>query len=218
MPVFKQKVVMGKQTLTGNPEIVDPGFTSPPGSPLSLLQKWLTMAEELQIVEPYALILSTVNTDGQPSSRVVLLKEVDDTGVLFATSEASKKGRDIASTKVVAGALWWPQTMQQVNFSGTAKPCSSSISDKMFAERTREAQAVAAISQQSAIMRDEEALRTAVTTLVQSHARIERPVTWHAYHITIETIEFWHGSTDRFHNRLYYYQHQAGWRYHKLQP
>ena len=108
--------------------------------------------------------------------------------------------------------------MQQVNFSGIAQQLSSDLSDAMWSERTREAQAVAALSHQSACMLDEVALRNSVLDLIGSDKKIERPATWHGYCIKICEIEFWHGSQDRFHNRLGYAIKSGVWSYQKLQP
>lgn len=138
------------QTLTGDPKLVNPGFDAPPTNPLLLFQKWLEEAEKLSIQEPRALILSTVNASGQPSSRVVFLRDCDERGVIFATGQTSAKGKDLALNSWAAGTLWWRETLQQINFQGQAFPLSNERSDELFQSRTREAQSVAVISKQSA--------------------------------------------------------------------
>jgi len=206
------------KTLTGNQNLVDPGFDQPPSNPLHLLQRWLAQADHLRIIEPRGLVLSTVDTSGRPSSRVVLLKTVDDTGIVFASSETSQKGVDLSKNAQACGTLWWRETMQQVNFYGLAAKLPPEASDLIFRDRTREAQAVAALSHQSAVMANEEELRSAVAKLVQQEEKIMRPKTWHGYHVNVETIEFWHGNPDRFHNRLRYTLHEGVWHLQKLQP
>jgi len=205
-------------SLTGNPNLVDPGFDCPPPNPLLLFQKWLEEAEKLKVREPRALILSTANKLGRPSSRVVFLRACSETGVIFATGEKSTKGRELASNPWAAGTLWWPESIQQINFQGQAHPLSVGKSDEIFQSRTREAQSIAVISQQSASLTDEAALRHQVTKLVNSSEKINRPQDWHAYHLTIEAIEFWHGSTDRFHKRLRYNLKKGSWHHQYLQP
>ncbi len=105
------------KTLTGNPALVRFEDDALLHNPLHVLKKFKD-AEHLGVREPGSLILSTVDRHKKPLSRVVLLKTIDDTGVIFASSSASKKGKDIATNPFVAGTLWWRETLQQVNFMG----------------------------------------------------------------------------------------------------
>ena len=205
-------------TLTGNPDLVDSGFDNPPEHPITLLKKWLETADQLNISEPCGLVLSTVNDKMQSSSRVVLLKDCDDTGIFFASSALSLKGQDLQLNPFAAGTLWWRETMQQINFQGTVRPCSAEFSDAVFYERPLAAQAVANASKQSAFLTDEIALQKQVTELLQHPELIKRPDDWHAYHFAIESIEFWHGSKDRFHKRLRYNLANNIWQHNLLQP
>jgi pyridoxamine 5'-phosphate oxidase len=168
--------------------------------------------------EPRALTLSTTNNLGHPSSRVVFLRACDETGIIFATSEKSAKGKELSLNPWAAGTLWWPETIQQINFQGQAFPLSLEKSDEIFQSRIREAQSIAAVSQQSAPLTDEDDLKDQVRHLMNSAGKIDRPKEWHAYHITIQAIEFWHGSTDRFHKRLRYDLMKSSWRHQTLQP
>ena len=209
---------MKEKTLTGNPDLINSGFDCPPDSPLDLLQSWLNTADLLKIIEPRGLVLSTINTQNSPSRRVVLLKTVDEKGVTFASSDIIQKGRDLQTNPIAAGTLWWRETMQQINFQGTVTRLANNISDEIFKERPPAAQAVATISRQSAPMVNEQNLRTDVSKLLTQSEPIPRPKTWHAFHITIESIEFWHGSKDRFHHRLRYELKNKIWQHLKLQP
>src|SRR5689334_13273916 len=123
------------QSLTGNPTLIDPGFKDAPSNPLFLFQKWLEEAERLEVKEPRALILSTANTLGRPSSRVVFLRACDETGIIFATSEKSTKGQELAANPWAAGTLWWPESIQQINFQGQAHRVSPEKSDEIFQTR-----------------------------------------------------------------------------------
>ncbi|MES2252406.1 MAG: pyridoxal 5'-phosphate synthase [Pseudomonadota bacterium] len=205
-------------TLTGNPDLTDSGFSSPTLNPFDLFKQWLSEADRLHIPEPRALILSTVNAAGAPSSRVVLMKSFDETGVTFGTSSFSQKIKDIDENPHVAGTLWWQKTMQQINFKGTVSKMDASYSDDMFLQRTREAQAVAAMSHQSDSLINENDLRDQIEQLIANDDPITRPDTWHAYHIAITSIEFWHGSQDRFHKRLCYALINGDWTHQFLQP
>lgn len=206
------------KTLTGNPALAHSGFDELPRNPLHLLQNWFHDAIRLNVSEPGGVVLSTVDGNGKPSSRVVLLKTIDDTGVIFASSSSSKKGMDISNNTSVAGTLWWRETMQQVNFMGCAVKMKPSISDEMWSERTREAQAVTTISDQSSAMVDEERIKQRIKDLINSKTNIPRPETWCAYHINIQDIEFWLGSQDRFHHRVQYKLNNDVWHHQKLQP
>ena len=205
-------------TLTGDPTLVTSGFNQPPDNPLLLLQNWLKMADTFNVSEPGSLVLSTLDAQSRPASRVVLLKDCDATGVIFASSRDSAKGQALAVNPWVAGNLWWRETMQQINFQGKAQPLSAQKSDQLFQARSREAQAIATVSQQSEVLVDAQRLKDKVMELVRSDNIIIRPKNWHAYHITIITIEFWLGSKDRFHQRLRYSLADEGWYHERLQP
>ncbi len=193
-------------TLEGSSTLIDLGFDAPPKNPLFLLQKWLEIAERVGVNEPRGMVLSTVNGLNHPSSRVVLLKECDEKGVIFGTSQTSAKGKDLESNPWAAGTLWWRETLQQVNFQGQVMRLSNEKSDELFYAKTREAQAVTALSCQSTPMADEREMRDKISSLIKTNEKIKRPAEWLAYHLASESIEFWHGSKDRFHKRLRYDQ------------
>lgn len=205
------------RSLTGNAALVDSGLDKPPSNPLLLLQKWLEMADKL-VNEPRSLVLSTVNKFNRPSSRVILLTDCDDTGILFGTSDSSAKVRDLQTNPWMAGTLWWRETIQQVNFYGIVTPLSNEKSDNMFQARPREGQAVTVIAKQSTPLLDEHKLRSEVLALIHSKEKIQRPDWWHGYHLKIESIEFWHGSPDRLHKRLRYDLTNNSWQHQYLQP
>lgn len=177
-------------TLTGNPNLTNPGFIVPPLNPFDLFKKWLSEADRLHIPEPHALILSTVNVVSAPSSRVVLMKAIDETGVTFGTSGFSQKVKDIDKNPFVAGTLWWQKTMQQINFKGTVAKMDAPLSDEMFLQRTREAQAVAAVSCQSNTLINESDLHFQIEQLTTSNTPITRPDTWHGIIFLLHQLSF----------------------------
>lgn len=205
-------------TLTGNPTLINPGFDAPPSDPLVLFREWLQAADKVGVCEPYAMILSTVDGLHHPSSRVVLIKEWDETGIIFGTSQNSAKGKDLQLNPWAAGTIYWRETLQQINMRGQVTQLSEERSDDLFYDRTREAQAVAASSKQSAPLMDEKALKDAVLKLINTNGTIERPEGSHAYHLALESVEFWHGGKDRFHKRLRYDLLNGTWRHQRLQP
>ena len=94
-------------TFTGNTNIVDHGFDAPPSDPMLLFKQWLNSAESIKISEPRGFVLSTVDNSGKPSSRVVLLKDLDDKGIIFSSSSISQKGKDLNHNPIASGTLWW---------------------------------------------------------------------------------------------------------------
>ncbi len=205
-------------TLTGNPTLVNTNFNTPPNDPLDMLREWLNIADKLGISEPRGMVLATVNNDNRPSSRVVLIKECDEKGVIFSSSEESAKGKDLKINPWASGTLWWRETLQQINFQGQVFRLSAETSDLIFQQRPRDAQAVAIISNQSEPLVDEQELRDRVFKLINQKEKLERPKRWKAYHFVLESIEFWHGSMDRFHKRLRYDLINGFWQHKKLQP
>jgi pyridoxamine 5'-phosphate oxidase len=205
-------------SLSGNPFLADPGFDRAPENPMNLLQQWLNTANQLNLSEPKGMVLSTVDHEHKPSSRVVLLKDCDVDGVTFGSSQKSAKGNHLITNPWASANLWWRETVQQIIIQGRVSILSDESSDQMFQSRTREAQAVAAISEQSAEMLNEAELRDRVLKLVQSNETIIRPKYWYAYHLKAEMVEFWHGGKDRFHKRLRYDLVNETWQRRRLQP
>jgi pyridoxamine 5'-phosphate oxidase len=204
-------------TLTGDIALDLPEFDSPPDDPLGLLSRWLGEARENGVREPWALALATADADGRPSSRIVLLKEVEP-ALIFTSHYGSRKGRDLVASPWVSGTLYWRETLQQVVIDGLAEQATAAESDALFAERPRAAQAATIASEQSEELRDPEALRKATEMILSSKAPLSRPPGWGGYRIAPERIEFWHGRPDRLHRRLLYAKAEAGWTHRRIQP
>src|SRR5689334_4133490 len=153
-------------TLTGNSGLVTVNFNTPPNNPLDMLREWLNIADKLGINELRGMVLSTVDNNSRPSSRVVLIKECDEKGVIFSSSEESVKGKNLKINPWASGTLWWRETIQQINFQGQVIKLSPEISDQLFQQRPREAQAVAIISNQSEALVNEQELRDKVFKLI----------------------------------------------------
>lgn len=206
-----------KNTLTGNPALINSGFDFPPDNPFVLLNDWFKQAENLKVIEARAMVLSTVNKQNKPSNRVVLITNFED-GVTFGTHEESRKGIEIANNPYVAGNLFWRETASQINFQGRIYQLSDEASDREFSKRIPEAQAVTVCARPSSPMHDEAQLKKSVQDLLNQNKKIDRPKKWHLYQIKLENIEFWVGSQDRFHQRLRYDLINNIWRHQRLQP
>lgn len=205
------------ETLSGDVELDLSEFDSPPEEPLGLLARWLETARGQGVREPQALALATAGADGRPSSRVVLLKEVEP-ALVFTSHYGSRKGRDLATVPWASGTLYWRETLQQVVVEGPVERMSAAESDALFAARPRAAQAATVASTQSRELEDPEALRSVAAALAAGKQPLDRPADWGGYRMAPERIEFWHGSADRLHRRLLYTKAGAGWSHQRIQP
>jgi pyridoxamine-phosphate oxidase len=191
-------------TLSGDSTLTLPEFSSPPDDPIALLQTWLAEAARHQVREPLAVSLSSADAEGRASSRVVLLKEIAASGLLFGSHRASRKGRDFAVRPWGSVTFYWRETLQQINLAGPVIELDDAESDRLFQARPLVARATTAASQQSRPLLDEAALRATVAELAAAPESLGRPQGWGGYRLVPHEIEFWHGSPDRLHRRLRY--------------
>jgi dihydrophenazinedicarboxylate synthase len=205
------------ETLSGDASLELPEFDSPPADPLPLLERWLAAADERGVREPRALALATADGEARPSTRIVLLKQIAP-AVVFAFGSTSRKGRDLAANPRAAGTLYWRETLQQIVFEGPVERLSEAESDALFAERPPAGRAATAASRQGKALADHEALRAKAAGLVRDEGTVRRPEDWSGYRLDPDVVEFWHGSTDRLHRRLFYVKQGKAWTHQRLQP
>jgi pyridoxamine 5'-phosphate oxidase len=212
-----------------NPEVVrqlrreyedaglDVGDLAP--DPMTQFRVWFTGAVESGIDEPNAFVLATVSSDKVPSARAVLMKELRDESFGFFTNLESDKSRDIASNSQVAATFLWLPLHRQVRFRGLAERISDEKADEYFATRPRGAQIAAHSSYQSRPVSGREQLEEEFDN---NDARfgevVPRPSNWGGWEITPDSVEFWQGRPDRFHDRLRYTRAGRGWNVERLQP
>jgi pyridoxamine 5'-phosphate oxidase len=205
-------------TLTGDVPVDTPEFESPPTDPIALLHSWIVTAVEVGVREPGAMVIATADERGHTSSRVVLLKDLDDRGVLFSGPRTGRKGAEIAANPWAAANFYWRETGQQINLAGPVEFTSDEESDDLFAERSPAARATTVVSRQSEPLGDEQALRDRAAELVQRGEELSRPDGWGGYLLVPARIEFWCSRSDRLHRRLRYTRSGAGWTATRLQP
>jgi pyridoxamine-phosphate oxidase len=205
-------------TLSGAIELELPEFADPPAEPFLLLQRWVADAVRVRVSEPFSVALATADRAGRPSNRTVLVKSLDASGLMFVTDGVSAKGLDLAENPFAAVVAYWRETRQQLRVSGPVQQLSEEESDALFAVRPVSAQASAAASRQSRPLEDYAALQDAASRLARPGIPLPRPESWHGYRIIPETIEFWHGRTDRLHRRLVYRRGGDGWTHELLYP
>ena len=189
--------------------------------PIAQLQSWIEDAYANEAIsEPNAMCVATVNAEGQPSSRMVLMRGLDARGVLFYTSYDSRKGRELAENPRIAATFYWPSLHRQVRLEGLVAKLSDDESDRYFASRPRGHQLGAWASEQSEAVANRGDL---VERLEHFEQRFEgedvpRPHSWGGYLIAPQRCEFWQGRDNRMHDRIEYVREARGWTTRRLQP
>jgi len=164
--------------------------------------------------------LATVGADGSPSVRVVLLKELDERGLVFYTNLESRKSRELRDNPAAAACFWWPQLQEQVRVEGTVEPVSDAEADAYFATRPRGSQLGAWASHQSEPLDSREELigRFFERMTEFKDSDVPRPPFWSGYRLVPQRIEFWYNRDDRLHDRRLYERKGNDWVETILQP
>jgi pyridoxamine 5'-phosphate oxidase len=191
-----------------------------PTEPIELWRRWLADAEMAGLAESNAMVVSTVDPDGTPSSRTVLCKRADDGGFVFFTNYLSRKGLALAGEPRVSLLFPWHLLSRQVIVGGVAAPVSREESEIYFASRPRGAQLSAAASQQSQPLASRAVIEARVAELDTEYEGrdVPCPPHWGGYRVRATTIEFWQGRHDRLHDRLRYRADGDGWVVERLSP
>lgn len=171
---------------------------------------WLRAAEEQEVYEPNAMVVSTIDPDGRPSARTVLLKGMDGTGFDFVTNYTSRKGLALLAHPAVTLLFPWYTLNRQVIIDGTAVPALPAVSDAYFDRRPRGAKLAALASEQSQPVASRGVLEQRMLELELQYPEgpdpdgtsIGRPEKWGGFHVVPRRIEFWQGRTSRLHDRI----------------
>ena len=188
--------------------------------PLAQFSAWLEEAITASVPEPNAFVLSTADGTGRPSSRTLLLKGLDSTGLTFYTNYGSRKAEDIeVNPRGAALFLWLPQH-RQVRIEGVVSLVSAPVSDEYFASRPFESQLASAVSPQSKVVQSRAELESLMGDLRARYpdGNVPRPSHWGGYRLEPDYYEFWQGQKARFHDRFRYRQESGSWVVERLAP
>jgi pyridoxamine 5'-phosphate oxidase len=190
-------------------------------SPIAQLDKWLHDAIAAEHPEPTAMTLATASPSGEPDARVVLLKGLDERGLVFFTSYASDKGKQLAANPRASACFLWVLLERQVRVAGSVVKVSREESEAYFQERPRESRLGAWASAQSSVIAGREALdaRLAEVRARFGEGPVPCPETWGGYRLVPERVELWQGRPSRLHDRLRYTRKgDATWLVERLSP
>ncbi len=190
-------------------------------NPFKLFEKWFEEAVQAQVLDPHAMILSTVSSIGEPSSRVVLLRSISKKGLVFYTNYDSRKGEEMAFNKNVSLTFFWVELNRQIHVEGVATKEATKPSDKYFSSRPRESQLAAWASPQSEVIKSREDLEAAYKQQESKYKdkEVPRPPNWGGYLVKPSCIEFWQGRPNRLHDRFRYtLQTKGNWKTERLAP
>ena len=190
--------------------------------PLRLFAAWFEDAKKAEPNDPEAMALATVDADGLPNVRMVLLKGFDERGFVFYANDGSRKGRELAANAKAGLAFHWKSLRRQVRLRGTVAPVGAAEADAYFASRARSSQIGAWASKQSSPLESRLAFEKAIAFYAAKYTvgPVPRPPFWVGSRVTPTVMEFWHDRPYRLHDRIEFRRADAGaaWTKTRLYP
>ena len=188
--------------------------------PVTQFERWFAHSTELDLLEPNAMTLATVDPDGKPLQRTVLLKYFDAQGFVFFTNYQSRKATHIDANPQVCLLFPWILLERQIIITGRAEKISKTETLRYFSSRPRDSQLGAWVSNQSSVISSRKLLMQKLNEIREkfTHGEIPLPSFWGGYRVVPETIEFWQGGPARIHDRFLYQRDADGWKIDRLSP
>ena len=188
--------------------------------PIQQFINWMNEALLSKVIEPSAMTVATVNSTGQPSARIVLLKNIDTKGFVFYTNYNSHKGKDLSGNPQTSLLFFWPELERQVRIEGKVEKIAVEDSMTYFHSRPFGSQIGAIASSQSEVIESRAILSNKTEELEKEYKgkQVPMPKHWGGYLVIPQRIEFWQGRASRLHDRLLYTATKNGWRIERLAP
>lgn len=189
-------------------------------SPFDQFHKWFQAAIDAKISQPNAMALATASADGEPSARMVLLKDVDDHGFTFYTNYESTKGKQLSQNRRAALLFHWPELERQIRIEGFVERLTHEESLRYFESRPRKSRIGAWASRQSEIIESRSFLEEQFHRFEKQFANsiVPLPDYWGGYRLIPHRIEFWQNKPSRLHDRISYGRHGDSWKIVRLSP
>lgn len=188
--------------------------------PFNQFKLWFDATMITEKSDPTAMVLSTVDENGWPDSRVVLLKGIEKDTFVFFTNYDSNKAKQLQHTPYAALNFYWPQMARQIRIRGRVKRTSKEESDLYFSSRPLESQLGAIASSQSREIANRQVLEDAFNNLLAEYRQkpVVRPCNWGGFYLIPDEIEFWQGRDSRLHDRFHYFKQHDNWVFRRLAP
>lgn len=201
----------------------EPRFENPPESPWDWVRDWVQQAlQTKELIEPSAVNVATLDSEGRPSNRTVLFKGWDGDAPTFYTNKEGRKGQELLADGRASLCFWWDVLDRQIRFEGTARALDEAANDRYFASRHRGSQVGAWASDQSrpvATRAELEARFDAAEKRFEAAESVPRPPHWGGFALDVRALEIWQGQRNRFHDRMSYTLSDEGcWEHQRLQP
>ena len=191
-----------------------------PANPIELFSKWFDEAVSARVPEPNAMSVATVDREGRPSSRILLIKDFDHNGFSWFNNYDSRKGQELHLNNYAAMLFFWPELERQIRIEGKVVRVSDAENNAYFHSRPLQSRLRAIASKQSKPIQSREEMEARYAEAIALYGDTPpRPETWGGYRLIPDRIEFWQGRRSRFHDRILFILQQDGsWRHQRLQP
>lgn len=191
-----------------------------PDDPLALFETWMQQAIAAGMPDPTAMVVGTVDEQGQPYQRIVLLKQVDEQGFVFYTNMGSRKAAHLNQNPRISLLFPWHSLERQVHVTGRVEKLAATEVMKYFSSRPKDSQIGAWVSKQSSRISARGLLEAKFLEMKQKFASGEVPLPsfWGGFRVKFDSVEFWQGGANRLHDRFIYQRENDGWAISRLAP